>query len=849
MNENLLNAALIVVFIAIGGVFAAAEMALVSLRDSQVKQLAHRGKRGQAVAKLHANPNQFLSAVQIGVTLAGFLSAAFGGATLAGSLSPLLQRLLPIGAPVADAAALVLITAVISYVSIVLGELTAKRLALQRAEAFALALAPFVNFVATLCRPVIWLLGASTNVLVRLLGGDPHAGREEVTDEEIRALVSGSTTLGDEERQIVDDVFDAGARSLREVMLPRTEVDFLPGDMPAHKAVREVLKAPHSRYPVMGESADDIIGFVHVRDLLDPEVSTRTTPVSEVARPVVSFPDTVRVLYALSEMRRTANHLAIVLDEYGGTAGIVTMEDLVEELVGDITDEYDVVTEDRTTIRGDQVSDGLTTVDDFAEKTGLVLPDGPYDTLAGYFMAEYGQLPTLNASVEVEVRTADEQDSRPIRLELRVTELDGRRASSIAVRRLTGAPTGASAEPSADATRPTHPTRRTRRRINTRRAVRNRHRPGGAETGRIDRRAADVLAERPEVAPNPRAAPKPRGTMTPMSAKPRVLSLAQPTAGSLHLGNFLGALRQWVPLQDTHDAFYGVADLHALDANPEPDDLRTSTLRTAAQMLAAGIDPNRATVFVQSHVPEHTQLAWVLGAYTGFGHASRMTQFKDKSTRRGPDAVTVALFTYPVLMAADILLYQTERVPVGEDQRQHLELTRDLAVRFNGRFGTTFRVPEAHILPSVGRIADLAEPTAKMSKSASTPNGIIELLDEPRVNVKKIKSAVTDSGREITYDEQNKPGVANLLTILSALTGTEIGVLVDKFAGKGYGDLKGAVADAVSEFATPFRERTLELMGERTELAAVLAEGADKARAVASVTLSDVYRKVGLLPR
>ncbi|HEY5849038.1 MAG TPA: CNNM domain-containing protein [Microlunatus sp.] len=450
MNENLLNAALIVVFIAIGGVFAAAEMALVSLRDSQVKQLAHRGKRGQAVAKLHANPNQFLSAVQIGVTLAGFLSAAFGGATLAGSLSPLLQRLLPIGAPVADAAALVLITAVISYVSIVLGELTAKRLALQRAEAFALALAPFVNFVATLCRPVIWLLGASTNVLVRLLGGDPHAGREEVTDEEIRALVSGSTTLGDEERQIVDDVFDAGARSLREVMLPRTEVDFLPGDMPAHKAVREVLKAPHSRYPVMGESADDIIGFVHVRDLLDPEVSTRTTPVSEVARPVVSFPDTVRVLYALSEMRRTANHLAIVLDEYGGTAGIVTMEDLVEELVGDITDEYDVVTEDRTTIRGDQVSDGLTTVDDFAEKTGLVLPDGPYDTLAGYFMAEYGQLPTLNASVEVEVRTADEQDSRPIRLELRVTELDGRRASSIAVRRLTGAPTEASAEPSAE---------------------------------------------------------------------------------------------------------------------------------------------------------------------------------------------------------------------------------------------------------------------------------------------------------------------------------------------------------------------------------------------------------------
>ena len=260
-------------------------------------------------------------------------------------------------------------------------------------------------------------------------------------------MVSGSTTLGDEERQIVDDVFDAGARSLREVMLPRTEVDFLPGDMPAHKAVRELLKAPHSRYPVMGESADDIIGFVHVRDLLDPEVSSRTTPVSEVARPVISLPDTVRVLHALSEMRRTANHLAIVLDEYGGTAGIVTMEDLVEELVGDITDEYDVVTEERTTLRGDQVIDGLTTLDDFAERTGLVLPDGPYDTLAGFFMASYGQLPILNASVEVEVQQVDDEDGEPVRTELRVLELDGRRASSIAVRRTSEPPAGAADTP------------------------------------------------------------------------------------------------------------------------------------------------------------------------------------------------------------------------------------------------------------------------------------------------------------------------------------------------------------------------------------------------------------------
>ena len=326
----------------------------------------------------------------------------------------------------------------------------------------------------------------------------------------------------------------------------------------------------------------------------------------------------------------------------------------------------------------------------------------------------------------------------------------------------------------------------------------------------------------------------------------RVLSLAQPTADSLHLGNFLGALRQWVPMQEEYAAFYGVADLHALDAGPEPAVLAERTLRSAAQMLAAGVDPDKATVFVQSHVPEHTQLAWVLGSLTGFGQASRMTQFKDKAARRSAEGVTVALFTYPVLMAADILLYQAERVPVGEDQRQHLELTRDLAGRFNARFGATFVVPEPHILASVGKIQDLAEPINKMSKSASSPNGIIELLDEPRVNVRKIKSAVTDSGREISYDEANKPGVSNLLTILAALTGTPVPTLVEEFAGRGYGDLKSAVADAVTEFATPYRERTLQLMEERSELRAILAAGAERAREVAGQTLADVYRKVGL---
>ena len=330
---------------------------------------------------------------------------------------------------------LIIVTVIISYVSIVLGELTAKRFALQRTESIAMALAPMVDFIARIARPVIWLLGASTNVLIRLFGGDPTASRDEVSDEEIRAMVSGSTTLGDEERRIVDDVFAAGERGLREVMVPRTEVDFLPGDMPAHRAVRELSKAPHSRYPVMGESADDIIGFVHVRDLLDPDISSRSTPVSEVARPVLSMPDTVRVLRALNDMRRNTAHLAIVLDEYGGTAGIVTMEDLVEELVGDITDEYDVVVEERISVRGDLLIDGLTTLDEFAEKTGLQLPDGPYDTLAGFFMAQLGQLPSIGDTVEVELATSDDEEEKA-QVSLRVSELDGRRAADFVVRRL-----------------------------------------------------------------------------------------------------------------------------------------------------------------------------------------------------------------------------------------------------------------------------------------------------------------------------------------------------------------------------------------------------------------------------
>ncbi len=437
MTGVVLNILLILLLVLIGGVFVAAEIALVSLRESQVNQLAYRGKRGQLVAKLTSKPNLFLSAVQVGVTLSGFLAAAFAAANLSDDLVPPLERL-GLSSGVADPLSLVLITIVISYVSIVVGELTAKRLALQRAEVVALALAPLVDFTARVARPVIWLLGVSTNVLVRVLGGDPKISREEVTDEEIRAMVSGSTTLGAEERRIVEDVFAAGDRSLREVMVPRTEVDFLPGDMPAHRAVRELIKAPHSRYPVIGDSVDDVIGFVHVRDLLDPDLSSRTTPVAEVARHVLSMPDTVRVLRALSDMRRSSSHLAMVLDEYGGTAGIVTMEDLVEELVGDITDEYDVVAEERIGVRGDLVIDGLTTLEDFAEKTGLVLPEGPYDTLAGFFMARLGQLPSVGDAISLELASIDPEDEERAHVELRVSELDGRRAATFVVHRQDG---------------------------------------------------------------------------------------------------------------------------------------------------------------------------------------------------------------------------------------------------------------------------------------------------------------------------------------------------------------------------------------------------------------------------
>jgi tryptophanyl-tRNA synthetase len=329
-------------------------------------------------------------------------------------------------------------------------------------------------------------------------------------------------------------------------------------------------------------------------------------------------------------------------------------------------------------------------------------------------------------------------------------------------------------------------------------------------------------------------------------ARPRVLSGMQPTSDSLHLGNYLGALVQWVALQDTHDAFYCVVDLHAITAGHDPELLRHRTRVTAAQYLAGGVDPEHSTLFVQSHVPEHTQLAWVLGCITGFGEASRMTQFKDKAARQGTEGTTVGLFTYPILQAADILLYQANRVPVGEDQRQHVELTRDLGGRFNTRFGPTFVLPEPYILRETAKIYDLQEPTAKMSKSVGGA-GLIELLDDPKVIEKRIKSAVTDSGREVVADPDDKPGVTNLMTILSALTGQSIEQVEHDFTGRGYGDLKKSVASAVLDVAIPFQNRVRELLDDRAELDALLARGAAKAREVAARTLATVYERVGFL--
>ncbi|HEY5359530.1 MAG TPA: tryptophan--tRNA ligase [Streptosporangiaceae bacterium] len=331
-------------------------------------------------------------------------------------------------------------------------------------------------------------------------------------------------------------------------------------------------------------------------------------------------------------------------------------------------------------------------------------------------------------------------------------------------------------------------------------------------------------------------------------ARPRVFSGIQPTADSFHIGNYLGALRQWVALQETHDTVYCVVDMHAITLPQQPADLRRRTRVAAAQLFAAGLDPERSIVFVQSHVAEHPELAWVLSCITGFGEASRMVQFKDKAARGGADAASVGLFTYPILQAADILLYGTDQVPVGEDQRQHLELTRDIAQRFNHRFGPTFVVPEAYILPSVARIADLQDPTIKMSKSASSPQGIIDVLDDPGAVRKKIMRAVTDAGGEVRADDQAKPGVTNLLRMYSALGGDSVESLEQRYAGEGYGTFKKDLAQVVVDALAPVRERTEKLLANEAELDALLAVGAARAREIAGATMATVRDRVGFLP-
>jgi putative hemolysin len=418
--------AIVLAFVLIGGFFAAAEMALVSLREGQVRAIAQRGKRGQRAARLAQDPNRFLSSVQIGVTTATLLSGAFGAATLAAELRGLLRRSgLPAG--LASTLSLVAVTVVISYFSLVLGELAPKRLALQRPEPIALAAAPVLDRISVLARPLVWLLSRSVDLVVRILGGNPRAGRDAISSEELLDMVTANTDLGADERHIVGEVFEAGKRQLREVLLPRTEVEFIDSEMPIYRAAKIAAASTHSRFPVYRDSYDNVIGFVHLRDLLNPELASRATPVGELRRPVKYLPQSKTVLAALTEMRNDRSHLAIVIDEYGGTAGIVTLEDLVEELIGDIRDEYDAEAEQAKRLHGGEVEvDGLLNLDDFADETGFALPEGPYETVAGYVMAALGKVPAPGDSVEVTGHR------------LTVTEMDGRRVARIRVAPIPG---------------------------------------------------------------------------------------------------------------------------------------------------------------------------------------------------------------------------------------------------------------------------------------------------------------------------------------------------------------------------------------------------------------------------
>ncbi len=410
---------IVLVIIGIGGFFAAAEMALVSLREGQIRAMAKRGKRGQRTARLAHNPNRFLSSVQIGVTLATLFSGAFGAATLASDLKRVLAH--SMSPRVASAVAFIVVALAIAFVELILGELAPKRIALQRQERISLFTGPILDRIATLATPVVWLLSVCTNLVVRLLGGDPKVGRGVMSSDELRDLISAQQSLTADERHVVSEVFDAAKRQIREVLVPRTEVEFLSASMPLAQARVVVANATHSRFPIFEDSYDDVIGFVHARDLLEPglDLSVR---VGEIRRPVKMLPTSKTVMSALSEMRRDRAHLAIVVDEYGGTAGIVTLEDLVEELIGDIQDEFDVEGAVSRRLRtGELEVDGMMNLDDFADQTGVELPDGPYETVAGFLLAALGHLPANGEWTVV-------QGSR-----LTVTELDGRRIARVRI--------------------------------------------------------------------------------------------------------------------------------------------------------------------------------------------------------------------------------------------------------------------------------------------------------------------------------------------------------------------------------------------------------------------------------
>ncbi|HZR48905.1 MAG TPA: hemolysin family protein [Streptosporangiaceae bacterium] len=425
----ILDVFIVLVIVSIGGFFAAAEMALVSLREGQVRELTRRGRRGRAAAKLAMDPPRFFSSVQIGVTLATLVSGAYGAATLAALFKSWLIRQ-HMAETWATTLSYVVVTLCITFVSLVLGELAPKRIALQRSTRVALLAAPLLDRIATLARPLVWLLTKSANLVVALFGGDPDVGRQAMTEQELRETVAGAQTLSSDERQIVGEVFDAGKRQIREVIVPRTEVVFLDAETTVSAAAMIARDVPYSRLPVYQESYDNVIGFVHIRDLLGPARAAPTQSVGQIVRPVKFLPMSKTVLSALSEMRRERLHLAIVVDDYGGTAGIVTLEDLVEELIGDIRDEYDLAGGEKTQLATGAVEvDGLLNLDEFREQTGVELPEGPYETAAGYVLAAIGELPSLGDEVRVGSRL------------LTVTELDGRRIARLRVGPAVPAPT------------------------------------------------------------------------------------------------------------------------------------------------------------------------------------------------------------------------------------------------------------------------------------------------------------------------------------------------------------------------------------------------------------------------